>query len=584
MGMQKIRSRINQFISKELMVDLNKVCNNVVVSDNNIKATKIKQLLDEHDVYYHELGPGTNRIAVLIDGYVFKIAMDKWGKQDNANEFAMSKELQPFVIKVYECNDLISVSEYVTLITREEFREKKSQILKVLSILSESYLLGDVGYVEKNFTNWGYRDNGELVILDFAYIHNIHGEELFCPNDRTMIEYDVNFDKLRCPTCNKRFTFMDIRKKISLEEEWEFINAYKNASYILTEPELIINTKEQEVNIQKEETVMEEREVFTEEVIEESYKNALQRLRAMRDGQDVAPIVQPVTEIEEPEEVDSEGGGCDDDQEEGIDLYDAFRQANRDKNIVDPSEPVEEVEPTDEDDEEEEVEENDGPLSLEEIIDNLDENNPLASEPVFSTAQQAGAVILTGSANVDTVRSTETSIEITPDETVRVTGTETVSKTVELSKDEAENLLTPQSQPKQEAYVPAISFEEDDPAETPVEETEQNEVAEQEQPNVEEEVVEQVVVEEKKIEVSPTQVIEKSVEEKQTIQQVRLTTPEQTSDKPSIINTADLMARAHQQQVSTRRNSTIRVSRPAPTESEEEKYERLAREQGFEID
>lgn len=223
------------------MAELDKICHNVVISDNNIKVKLIRGALDKHGVEYNELGPGTNRFAVHIDGYAFKIAMDSDGKLDNSNEFAMSKELQPYVIKVYENNDLISVSEYVTLISREEFLDRREEILDVLASLGESYLLGDVGYVEKNFTNWGYRDNGDVVILDFAYIHYIEGHEILCRKDGTMLEYTDNYSGMRCPICGKKYTFSSIRLKIPLEKEWEYINHRKTEAHKLVDEKIFIS-------------------------------------------------------------------------------------------------------------------------------------------------------------------------------------------------------------------------------------------------------------------------------------------------------------------------------------------------------
>lgn len=244
MAKKTIISRIHKHIGEDLLKELDAICNNVIISDNNIKVKAIRAALDKHGVMYNELGPGTNRFAVHIDGYAFKIAMDRMGKLDNANEFSMSKELQPFVIKVYENNDLISVSEYVTLISREEFLERREEILEVLGQLADSYLLGDVGYVEKNFTNWGFRDNGDVVILDFAYIHYIEGHELLCRKDGTMLEYTDNFHFLKCPSCGKKYTFSTIRAKIPMEKEWEYINLRKSEAYKLVDPSIQISKKD----------------------------------------------------------------------------------------------------------------------------------------------------------------------------------------------------------------------------------------------------------------------------------------------------------------------------------------------------
>lgn len=238
MATATVRSRILEFFNPTLLNQLNEICRTSTLSDNNQKVDAMLSLLDAHNVDYVELGPGTNRLAILIDGYVFKIALDRWGKLDNLNEYSISKELQPFVAKTYETNELISVHEYVTVITSEEFDAKKTEIQKILALLSESYLLGDVGTVKKNFCNWGYRDDGQLVILDFAYIYRISGEELLCPKCRSMIDYDLNFHNLKCSNlqCGRKFTFIDIRRKITQEAEMKEIQRSLDASVIATEP------------------------------------------------------------------------------------------------------------------------------------------------------------------------------------------------------------------------------------------------------------------------------------------------------------------------------------------------------------
>jgi len=118
-----IKSRILEHFKKQLLIDLYDVCKSVKISDNNQKTDMMIEVLNKHGLDYVELGPGTNRFAILIDNYVFKIALDKWGIQDNLNEFTMSDELQPYVIKVYETNELILACEYITVISKEEFIE-----------------------------------------------------------------------------------------------------------------------------------------------------------------------------------------------------------------------------------------------------------------------------------------------------------------------------------------------------------------------------------------------------------------------------------------------------------------------------
>lgn len=298
----EIVSRINTFIPEGLMKELNTLCENRLISDNNTKARMIMVLFEKYNVEAEELGPGTNRMAVLIDGYVFKIAMDKWGKRDNDNEYAMSEELQPFVIKVYETNTLITVSEYVTLISPEEFAEKRSEILNILSTLAEGYLIGDVGYQPKNFTNWGYRDNGDLVILDFAYIYNIIGDELMCPDDGETLHYDPTFHYLRCPYCRVKFSFTDVRRLVTMEQEDYEVNRVKAESYILKgkKSEMFSvdgddNAKDLEEEIQKEKQ-KELDEVKKVKPSEEAYFDLLEDITGVK-------AIEPI-KVEKPKKLE----------------------------------------------------------------------------------------------------------------------------------------------------------------------------------------------------------------------------------------------------------------------------------------
>ena len=238
-----LTSRILQYMPMELLIELDKICKDVTISDNNMKVDKMVEALDRYDVNYSELGPGTNRFAIFIEGYVFKIAMDRLGVKDNWAEFSLTQELQPFVIKVYECNGLIIVTEYVTVISKDEFMKRKDEIRRILSTIADRYLLGDVGTVSKNFMNWGYRDTGELTILDFAYIYRIKGEEMICDGKnkagdvcQSFLNYDENFHNLVCPTCGKKYIFTDIRAKIDPDYEKSEIDYIKQVAEVVTEP------------------------------------------------------------------------------------------------------------------------------------------------------------------------------------------------------------------------------------------------------------------------------------------------------------------------------------------------------------
>lgn len=245
MSEKLLRSRILQYFPNKLMNEISKIVYSNRFNDVNDKAHIILELIESYDIDFSELGTGTNRTAIFIDGYCFKIALDKYGVRDNDQEFTLSKELQPYVIKVYETNSIILVCEYVTLITKEEFIECKEKINMILEDLSNEYLLGDMGTINKNFCNWGRREErNELVCLDFAYIYRIIGEEMLCSNCNTMLRYTADYDRLVCPSCRRKYDFMDIRRKISQKmENMELESDKERAYHISSEVEKVFVSK-----------------------------------------------------------------------------------------------------------------------------------------------------------------------------------------------------------------------------------------------------------------------------------------------------------------------------------------------------
>ena len=100
----KLRSRINKFFTPELQRELEQMIFYEYGRDNNAKAKEVFNIIRRVNPAANAaaIGPGTNRYAVLIDGYVFKIALDKDGVIDNMKEFSLSKVLYLAAIKVYE--------------------------------------------------------------------------------------------------------------------------------------------------------------------------------------------------------------------------------------------------------------------------------------------------------------------------------------------------------------------------------------------------------------------------------------------------------------------------------------------------
>jgi hypothetical protein len=164
--MEQERHRIQELFSQEMIDHIRDICNDPDNTDNDMKGAKI--LFNLKDKGFSEIGSGTNRIAVRHMDYIYKIAFDTYGVRDNWTEFNMSPELQPYVTKTYECNGFIAVAEYVNLISKQEFLDSREQIKHILDILSDDYLFCDMSLDTKNAMNFGYREDGSLVILDYG--------------------------------------------------------------------------------------------------------------------------------------------------------------------------------------------------------------------------------------------------------------------------------------------------------------------------------------------------------------------------------------------------------------------------------
>ena len=235
---QKFHSRIKQhFGNEDLIVELEKLSQRYDI-DNNSKTLLIYDILKRYGIQFEKLGPGTNRLGVQIDGYVFKIALDALGHMDNRREFKYSPELYPDVIKVYECmpNGLIEVTEYVTVFDRDMYYENTEKMRKILNRLCDRYLIGDIGISINNFMNWGVRVDGSICSLDFAYIYDITSDAFMCTcKDHPYVEYDSDFNNLICPACKKKYSFAQIRRRISDKMEEEEVGDIRKKAYIITD-------------------------------------------------------------------------------------------------------------------------------------------------------------------------------------------------------------------------------------------------------------------------------------------------------------------------------------------------------------
>ena len=248
-GRKVFRSIIKKYFPVDLLIKLDILTNTYDV-DNNTKSADIKSLLNEYNVPYTPLGNGTNRYGVLIDGYAVKIALDRMGKIDNKREFKYTKQLYPYVVKVYECLEtgLIAVTEYITIFDLNDFYRNQNEMREILEQISQNYLIGDIGISTDNYVNWGTRNDQSIAILDFAYIYSLSykGFKCTCEDEGTLV-FDRDYNFLKCPFCNKKWSFGDIRKRITKQDEINEIGNIMEIGYVL-------DKEEQELPIDPEKT------------------------------------------------------------------------------------------------------------------------------------------------------------------------------------------------------------------------------------------------------------------------------------------------------------------------------------------
>ena len=162
------------------------------------------------------------------------------GKIDNKREIKYSKRLYPSVVKVYECatTGLVAAFEYVTIFTLDDFYSYQEDMRPILREISENFLVGDIGISTDNYVNWGIRSDGTICILDFAYIYSLSYKGFKCTcEDEGTLQFDNDFVFLKCPMCGKKWSFSDIRKRISKADEINEIGDITKIGYVLHKAE-----------------------------------------------------------------------------------------------------------------------------------------------------------------------------------------------------------------------------------------------------------------------------------------------------------------------------------------------------------
>lgn len=226
-----IDSYIREYFTKDMLKRLYLIAMDSSIH-NNKKASNILNILGDE---FQELGPGTNRVVAKRGKAVFKIAMDRRGMVDNFTEFKRSVEVPMYCAKSYECNLLITVAEYVNLMDEQDYIVNREPILEILRELSETYVFEDMGYNPVNRCNTGYRDNGDIVFLDYGYMYPRAGNEaaFICKACGSEIVYNNTFTKFVCtnPSCRRVHDFASVRNRMRKDlekEEDQILNAINN--------------------------------------------------------------------------------------------------------------------------------------------------------------------------------------------------------------------------------------------------------------------------------------------------------------------------------------------------------------------
>ena len=240
MNEYKLVSRIKRVFSDEVIKLIAATCDSKTIGSDQDKVMILRSILKTYKITNYMLGGATNRAVFFIDAYAYKIALNHEGYRDNLMEYAVARdpELEGLVTKSYETNGYILVAECVKALTQEDFSVRKREIIRKLDTISTKYLFHDVGTDKKNFTNWGIRDNGDLVMLDYAYMHRATEGLFTCDHCGTgILTYNATFSYLICNnragSCTKSYTYNERKTTQGVQVDIDRMNEAKQESIVI---------------------------------------------------------------------------------------------------------------------------------------------------------------------------------------------------------------------------------------------------------------------------------------------------------------------------------------------------------------
>ena len=247
MATKVLRSLIHERFPFELRVELELLSKRRDISNKEKQEELIKILRRYNIDDIVPLGPGTNRYAFKLDGFVIKFATDNDGKIDNFKEFKMAKVLYPNVTKTHEVseNGTILVAEYIQPFdSYTEMCSYGERIREILGEMASVYLIGDVGVTDKNYSNWGLRiGTNDPVCLDFAYVYEVRSELFLCQycQSGAMLIPNRDFTELHCSDkrCDRKYQFEDIRRKIGNDIHKHEIGDLTEEGYLMSESHVL---------------------------------------------------------------------------------------------------------------------------------------------------------------------------------------------------------------------------------------------------------------------------------------------------------------------------------------------------------
>ena len=203
---------ILELFPEKLINKLSDICDNIDIPDNNFRADKMIKALKKYG--FEEVGCGTNRIVVReIDNeeFVYKIALDGMGINDNNMEYDLSFELPGLVVKNYETTGLISKAQFVYTFNSEDIDTYYNDVMDKLNIIKQKYLLFDVG--PRSYKNWGYTTDAygnveDILLLDYAYLVKMSDISIKrCRKCGCSLSYKDDLSGLICNDCGTEYSF-----------------------------------------------------------------------------------------------------------------------------------------------------------------------------------------------------------------------------------------------------------------------------------------------------------------------------------------------------------------------------------------